>query len=495
MNVERELLLWPLLLLPAVGAVICLWLRSRRAILASCCGTVVAVTVLGLRAAYRVITTGPIHAAGNWFLLDALSAYHVAVMMIVFLLSSFYAWTYFKHEIEEGHFTLREARRYGALSLGFLSAMSLVLVSNNLAIMWVGIEATTLVSAFLICLHVNSQTLEAMWKYLLVCSVGVAFAFIGTVLAVSAARGLDLEPSEALLWTTLMDSAPSLNAVPLKIGFLFLLVGYGTKAGLAPMHTWLPDAHSQAPSPVSAVFSGFLLNTALYCIMRYIPLVEGATGNTGWCRGLLVFFGLVSIVVAAAFILVQHDLKRLLAYHSVEHMGIIALALGLGGLGYFAALFHTFNHSICKTLSFFAAGRLGQVYNTHDMRQLTDTLRRMRIWGIGLFASLLCLIGVAPFAIFMSELQIVKAAVDSHSFLALVVFLAGSSAVFVGALGHAISMAWEPSEDESAPVRTTMLEAILVIVPLATLLLVGLWIPDFMRVALEQAANILGGSG
>ncbi len=228
----------------------------------------------------------------------------------------------------------------------------------------------------------------------------------------------------------------------LKAGFLFLLVGYGTKAGLAPMHSWLPDAHSQAPSPVSALFSGFLLNSALYCILRYVSLVERATGHSGWSLRLLVVFGAVSIVVAAAFILFQHDLKRLLAYHSVEHMGIIALGMGLGGAGVLGALFHTLNHSLCKTVAFFSAGRLGQMYGTHDMDRIGGALRSAPVWGKGLLLSLLCLIGVAPFAIFMSELQIVSAAAAGGAWWTLGLFLFGVGVVFVGALKHAVSMSW-----------------------------------------------------
>lgn len=488
-----EFLIWLWLVLPTVGIPLCLLPRKAHSVLGVYCGLILGVTVVGFTAVRHVISDGPIVAAGGWFLMDALSAFHIIVMTIVFLLSSLYARDYFQHEVRLGLTTLREVRRYVALSLGFLTALSLVLISNQLAMMWVAIEATTLLSAFLICLHVNSSTLEAMWKYLLICSVGVAFALIGTLLVASSARGLGLGPGETLMWTVLKDHAASLNIEPLKIGFLFLLVGYGTKSGLAPMHTWLPDAHSQAPAPVSAVFSGFLLNAALYCIMRYIPIVEEATDYSGWCLGLLVFFGLLSIVIAAAFITMQHDLKRLLAYHSVEHLGIITLGLGLGGLGTFAALFHSLNHSICKTLSFFSAGRLGQIYGTHDMRKLSGTLRRFPVWGLGLFASLLCLIGLAPFAVFVSELQIVKAAIDSHSTLALVIFLVGSSAVFAGALHHAISMAWQTSGDQPTSLQSTLVEKSLVIVSLAGLLLLGLWIPDFLDKVLKQAANIVSG--
>ena len=292
----------------------------------------------------------------------------------------------------------------------------LVLVCNNLGLMWVGIEATTLLTAFLICVHVTPAGARghvevpgdrARWAWpsrsWARCSCG------------SAAQQLDLNASDMLALDAAAESAAGTGPRPDEAAFIFLLVGYGTKAGLAPMHSWLPDAHSQAPAPVSALFSGFMLNAALYCIMRYVPLVEAATGNVGWARELLVVFGVVSIIVAAAFIVFQHDSKRLLAYHSVEHMGIIALGLGFGGVGVFAALWHTLNHSLCKALSFFSAGRLGQMYGTHDLRGMAGALRQAPLWGAGLFGSLLALIGVAPFALFMSELQVLRAALDSRA--------------------------------------------------------------------------------
>jgi hydrogenase-4 component F len=269
-------------------------------------------------------------------------------------------------------------------------------------------------------------------------------------------------------------------------------VGYGTKAGLAPMHTWLPDAHSQAPAPVSAIFSGVMLNTALYCLMRYIPVVEAATGAQGYCLQLLSLFGLVSMLVAAAFILFQRDVKRLLAYSSVEHLGIITVALSLGGLGTVAAMFHTLNHSLCKPLTFFCAGRLGQMYGTHDMRQMPGALRHSPLWGTGLLLGLLALIGVVPFAIFMSELQMVKAAADYQAIAVLVTFLLAAGVVFIGAFGHATSMAWgsPPAAAQRQPAR--LLDALLVIVPLALLLLLGLWMPPPLLDVFEQAAAVIG---
>jgi hydrogenase-4 component F len=486
-------IMWVILVLPFVAGTGALFVRSARGALALVCASVAASTILAFVAAREVFAYGPIETAGNWLYLDALSAYHLVVLMIVFGMSSLYAWSYFGAEIRDGHFGRRQARRFAALWLGSLGAMTLVLVSNNLGIIWVGIEATTLLTAFLICVHVTPSSLEAMWKYLIMCSVGVAFAFIGTLLVGVSAAKLHLAPADALLWKRLSESAPLLDPALVKAGFIFLLVGYGTKVGLAPLHSWLPDAHSQAPAPVSAVFSGFLLNTALYCIMRYLPIVEGSPGNAGWGIGLLLVFGLVSISVAAAFIVFQHDGKRLLAYHSVEHMGIIALGLGLGGFGTFAGLFHTLNHSLCKALSFFSMGRLGQIYGTHDMRKMSGALRAAPVWGIGLFASLLALIGVAPFALFMSEFQILKAAADNKSYWAMGLFLLGTGVVFVGALRHAISMAWGEGEIKPQTQSATLIEKGLVFLPLAALLLLGLWMPGGLRHALTQAALVLGG--
>ena len=490
---KTDLLLLVLLAIPAAFGGLCLLLRPQRAVLAAACVGVLAEMLVAVRCAMAVFAHGSIETARGWLFLDALSAYHLVILLLVFLLSTVYARTYFGDEIRANTFTKTKARRFGALWFGALGAMVLVLVSNNLGIMWVGIEATTLLTAFLICIHVQPSSLEATWKYLIMCSVGVAFAFIGTLLVGISASKTGLDPSDRLLWTRLNEAAAGLNPATLKAGFLFILVGYGTKAGLAPMHSWLPDAHSQAPAPVSAVFSGFLLNTALYCILRYIPLVETATGHSGWGLSLMVLFGVVSILVAAAFIMFQHDVKRLLAYHSVEHMGIIALGIGLGGLGTFAGLFHTLNHSLCKTLAFFSAGRLGQIYGTHDMGRMAGSVRVAPLWGGALFASILALIGVAPFALFMSEFQILKSAVDGHSFWALGLFLGGTSVVFIAALKHAIQAAWGEPVVEPKVGSAGVADFAIVLGPIGVLLVLGVWMPHFLFDALSQAAAVVRG--
>jgi len=480
-----------LLIVPCAGGAICTVMPGHRRILAAMCATVGAWAVIAGTVCWRTFSLGPLQAAEGVFYVDALSAYHLCVMMLVFAAASVFAIFYFGEEFKAGHIAQRGLRQHAGLWCGALAAMTLSLISNNLGIMWVGIEATTLLTAFLICIPRKRASLEAMWKYLMICSIGVAFAFLGTLIIATSSSAIHLSLSKALLWTELVDKASALNPKLLKMGFLCLLVGYGTKAGLAPMHNWLPDAHSQAPAPVSALFSGFMLTAALYCIMRYVPIVEKATGNTGWSHHLLVLFGIISILVAAAFIVFQRDVKRMLAYSSVEHIGIITLAFGLGGLGTFAALFHTLNHSIGKTLAFFAAGRLGQIYGSHDMTKMSGSVATAPVWGTGLFGSLLALIGVAPFAIFMSEFQVLRAMFDNHSIMGMVLFLAGTGVVFVGALRHAIAMAWGKPGPLVVSEKTSPVERVLAFAPLIILLGLGIWIPSPLLNVLTQAASIL----
>jgi hydrogenase-4 component F len=488
---DNALLIGLLLFVPCTGGGICAAMRGRRRIMAAMCITVGIWAILAGTVCRRTFAAGSFAAADGTFYVDALSAYHLCIMMLVFAASSIFAVGYFDQEFKAGHIGLRGLRQFAALWCGALAAMTLSLISNNLGIMWVGIEATTLLTAFLICIPRKPASLEAMWKYLMICSIGVAFAFLGTLIIAMSSGGIHMGLSRALLWTELLDKAALLNPKLLKIAFLCLLVGYGTKAGLAPMHSWLPDAHSQAPAPVSAMFSGFMLNAALYCIMRYVPIVEKSTGHTGWSLGLLTLFGIISILVAAAFIVFQRDAKRLLAYSSVEHIGIITLAFGLGGLGTFAALFHTLNHSICKSLAFFSTGKLGQTYGSHDMTKMSGSVSGAPVWGTGLFGSLLTLIGVAPFAIFMSEFQVLKAAVDKHWTIGVILFLGGSGVVFVGALRHAIGMAWGQPSPIVAPEKTGVIEKVLAFAPLVILLGLGIWIPGPLLKMLTQAASIL----
>jgi hydrogenase-4 component F len=434
---------------------------------------------------------GFVAAADEWFYVDAFSAFHIVVLTLVFALSSAFAGIYFTSEEAEGSFRHITARRFGALWLGAEAAMLIVLISDNLGVMWVGMEATTLLTAFLISLHPTGLSLEAMWKYLIICSIGIAFAFMGTLLAAASIRSGNAA-AQALFWTRFAAADTRLDPTLMKFAFVFVLVGYGTKAGLAPIHSWLPDAHSQAPAPVSAMFSGFLLNTALYCIMRFVPPARHALGGS-FSSGLLIGFGVLSILVAAGFIVFQRDAKRLLAYHSVEHMGIIALGYGLGPLGAFAALFHTLNHSVCKSLAFFAVGRLGQRFGSHDMHRIAGALRVDRLWGAALLISLLALIGVAPFSIFMSEYQLLRAAVGAGAWAALVLFLAASGVVFVAALRHLIDMAYGVPSGDRRVLPDSRLALPIIAVAAGLLIALGIWMPVSLLHAIGRAASVVGG--
>ena len=481
-----------MLILPALGAALCLILSRPRHVLTA----IVGISALQLVLAANLWTAvlgghGFVTAAASWLYVDAFSAFHIIVLALVFVLSSVFAGVYFTNASSDQTFTLTIARRYGALWLGSLAAMTLVLVSNSLGIMWVGMEATTLLTAFLISLYPNRLSLEAMWKYLLICSIGIAFAFMGTLLA-AASLQVGSAGETAFFWTNLASAETHVDPTLMKFAFIFVLVGYGTKAGLAPIHSWLPDAHSQAPTPVSAMFSGFLLNTALYCIMRFVPPARHALGEH-FASGLLIFFGTLSILVAAGFIVFQRDAKRLLAYHSVEHLGIIALGYGLGPLGAFAALFHTFNHSVCKALAFFAVGRLGQEFGSHEMHAISGALRADRLWGTALLVSFLALIGVAPFSIFMSEYQLLRAAVSAGAWLPLALFLLASGGVFVAALRHVIAMAFGIPTATVRVARNGSAAFLIVGVAMGLLLLLGLWMPLSLSKAIGSAAAIVAG--
>jgi hydrogenase-4 component F len=478
--------------LPLLGGALCMALRSPGRILSLAWATSLACSLAAAPAIGLCLKGGRLLILGGALSLDALSAFHLMVLYAVFILSSLYARGYFQDEIEDGRLPLKLARQYGSLWLGALAAMTLTLVSNNLGLMWVGMEAATLATAFLICVRRSPKALEAMWKYLLICSVGIAFAFIGTLLVAASAKSAIADPSQILHWTSLAGAAPRLDEKLLKAGFLFLLVGYGTKAGLAPMHSWLPDAHSQAPAPVSALFSAFMLSAGLYCIMRFGALLHSSARLADWSGGLFRLLGLASILVAAAFMLFQNDGKRLLAYSSVEHVGIISLGLGLGPAGAFAALFHTVNHSLGKSAGFFCMGRLGQAYGTHDLRRFGGAARSDPLGGNGLLACLLALLGAAPFSLFLSEFLIVKAAVEAGRAAAAAVFLACAGIVFIGVLRRAIAAAW----GESAPMLRSPrppdpASIALVALPLSALLALGLWMPEFLRSGLERSAAIL----
>jgi hydrogenase-4 component F len=398
---------------------------------------------------------------------------------------------YFSKAAQKGGTSVFHYRRFSMLWQGFQLMLLVVILSNNIGLTWVAMEATTVLSAFLIISESDSLSLEAMWKYLLVCSVGIGLAFIGTILVVAAGR--DNPSGESISsFSSLYLYAENLNPQLMLFAFIFIVVGYGTKAGLAPMHTWLPDAHSQAPTPVSSVFSGVMLNAALFVIMRYLPIVESSMGGSGDAHSVLLLLGFISLLFAAVFIPIQHDVKRLLAYCSVEHIGIIAIGLGLGGLGTTAALLHSLNHSLSKMLAFFSSGSIIHTYGTRDMRKISGVMKRMPVWGGAFLVSMLVLIGVAPFSVFMSEFLIVKAAFDKERYLLFALFMLGTIVIFISMLKYVLDMVFKPGiEVSKSPENVKPADKIIILVCFAALLLAGLWIPPEFLTFLRSAAAII----
>jgi hydrogenase-4 component F len=370
---------------------------------------------------------------GGLLLVDALSALFIVMISALAFAASLYSIKYIEHDIEKGIISAAKSRLYYLLFDLFIFSMLFVVSVNNLGYMWIAIEMTTLVSAFLVGFYRTKESVEAAWKYLIICTVGIALALIGVILFYHAASLAGAVGS--LNWTNLSDCAKKLDPSIVKIAFIFILVGYGTKAGIAPMHTWLPDAHSQAVSPVSALLSGVLLKTALYAIIRFGMISSQALGGYSYFGNLMMLFGLFSLAVSAGFIIVQKDIKRLLAYSSIEHIGIICVGLGIGGkLGMFGALFHSFNHAMTKSLMFFGAGRIVSHYGRRNMNALRGVIAAMPFTGIVSLLGAFALAGFPPFSIFVSELMIVFAGIRSGRYAAVALTLLFLAVIFAATI-------------------------------------------------------------
>jgi hydrogenase-4 component F len=408
---------------------------------------------------------------------------------------------YLGHERRARHFDIEEHLFFSnepeaiftSCLLLFLASMTLVTVSQHFGLLWVGVEATTLASAPLIYFHRHHRSLEATWKYLLICSVAIALALLGNfVLAVAASDG-GAAPTPLTL-ADLVRSSTHLHAPWVEAAFLFFLVGYGTKMGLAPLHTWLPDAHSESPSAVSALLSGALLNCAFLGILRAHQVCVAA-GLASFSQSLLVTFGLLSMAIAAVFILGQADFKRLLAYSSVEHMGILALGVGLGGAGAFGTTLHAVNHSLTKACLFLVAGNILAAYGTKSVAGVRGLVARLPLSGVLWVAGFLAITGSPPFGPFLSELTILKAALDQGRGLVAVSYLALLAVIFIGMANQFMPMAQGRADGQSEPSgRGEALWATLPPAALALLVLVlGVYVPPAMSDALHAAARSMGG--
>ena len=437
---------------------------------------------------------------GGWFALDAAGLLFLSITSGLFLMVSFYVVGYLGQEMnkratdeEEGFLfdNAPEAVFIGCLLL-FLAAMTLVTVSQHFGLIWVGIEATTLASAPLIYFHRHHRSLEATWKYLLICSVGIALALLANFFLGVAATQPDREGFPLVL-SELVARAHELQTPWLKAACLLFFVGYGTKMGLAPLHTWLPDAHSEAPSAVSALLSGAVLNCAFLGLVR-MQQVCVAAGLGGWAQDVWIALGLVSIVVGAVFILGQTDYKRLLAYSSVEHMGILALGVGLGGAGAFGAMLHAVNHSITKAMLFLLSGNIITRYQTKNIAHVRGLLKIAPATGLLWIAGFLAITGMPPFGLFLSKFVILKAAFDSgHAWIAIMV-LGFLAVIFIGMTTVFFTMAQGEPQKQMPRNRDRWWQ----IAPPAVLGLLVLWlglaVPETLNSVLRQIAATLGGT-
>ena len=486
-----ETLLWVLPLVPTVTALLMLTTRDRRILSALDIGGSTLLVALSLILAGAVASGGP--RALGVLRVDDLGLVFLLLLVVLTLAVSIYTVGWLTQAVAVGNMKSESLRSYFALVHLFVATMVVTVLADNLGVLWIAMEGTTITSAVLVGYHGHQHGLEAAWKYIIVTTIGISFGLFGTVLVSAAAAAQGAHGADAMSWSAIMRVAPTLDPGIVRIGFIFVMVGYGTKAGLAPMHLWLPDAHSQAPTPVSALLSGVLIKCALLGIIRFQTIAAAACGPAFPAKVLLVF-GLTSVVVATPFILAQHDLKRLLGYHSVEHVGIVALGLGFGGsVGTYGALLHVVNHGVTKALAFFASGTAIARYGTRDMRVIRGLLAVAPIGATLLMLSALSLAGVPPFSIFVSELMVLRAGIGPGHWLAVAIFLAMVVIIFAGLLHHVGAMAFgRPSAEASRePVARSPLLGMMMLA--AVMILLGLTIPATIDGILRRATEIVVG--
>lgn len=491
------MMLLALLLIPTLGAVAAYFITHhtvRRTLL-------VATAVAHAATVTATWVAPPAAIWGGWLQLDALGGLFLSITSGLFLAAALYSVGYLGRENSEARRDFEEGLLFAnapeatftSCLLLFLAAMTLVAVSHRFGLLWVAIEMTTLASAPLIYFHRHHRSLEATWKYLLICSVGIALALLGNFFLAVAASDHGGQPIPLVL-SELIGRASELHVAWLKAAFLLLLVGYGTKMGLAPMHTWLPDAHSEAPSVVSALLSGALLNCAFLGILR-VQQVCVAAGQGAFGQDLLVGFGLLSMAVAAAFIVGQSDYKRMLAYSSVEHMGLLALGVGLGGVATFGALLHAVNHSLTKAMLFLVAGNILAAYQSKSTADVRGVLRVLPASGVLWVIGFLAITGTPPFGLFVSEFTILRGAFDQGRNAVAVAYLALLAVVFVGMASTVLRMAQGAPggrEQNPLPAREPALAIVSPAILALLVLVLGLYIPPLVRHAILEAARALG---
>jgi len=484
-----------LLLVPLVAGLLCLATNSRAWWERLNLGAFAVVAGLTFKVAGDVVAHGTVTALGGFLRADALSALVLALTGFVSLVCAIYAVGYFRRDERDGRVTHAQLRRYYVLTPLFVCAMLLVPLADNLGVMWVAIESTTLASVLLVTFYNQKTSFEAGWKYIIIGSVGISLALFGTVFTYYSAVGLlGPETHGGMNWSVLVGVADKLNPQAMRLAFILVLLGYGTKAGLAPMHTWKPDAYAEAPVPAATMLGAAFINCAIYAIMRFDVLAEKCLGHA-FPGNLLAGFGVASILVAAPFVLVQRNFRRLLAYSSIDHAGIMAAGLGFGGkLGTLGAALHMLFHGVTKPLLFFCAGSVQQHFSTPYFRKVRGVIRALP-WTGGLFLlGTLAVTGTPPFSIFQSEFNILSGALAADHGWAALLFIAGVVTIFTGFLVHMAKMnLGNPLAEMPRPTACPWKMGAMISVTVVIVIL-GFWLPVPLFQLVQQSAQIIGGN-
>lgn len=471
------------LLIPLAAALVLVVLPGYRA----CARFNVLACLLTFLAAASLLFS-EIPAPGAYLLIDDLNIVFLLINTFVGLTTSAFSASYIAHELEIERLNPTTLRFYHAMYQALLFAMNLALVANNIGLMWVGVEIATLTTVVMVGLYRTHASLEAAWKYFILGSVGIALALFGTILVYMAAHPVVGEGPDAMVWTVLIEHAADFDPALVNLAFVFLLLGYGTKVGLVPLHAWLPDAHAEGPTPISAVLSGLLLNVALYAVLRF-KLLMAANAEAIAPGPLMMTMGLSSLLFAALMLYRRRDMKRLFAYSSIEHMGIIVFAFGLGGpLANFAGLLHMAMHSLTKSAIFFAVGHIAQVKNTQSIADVRGLTVSHPALGWGLVIGVIAIAGLPPMGIFMSEFLLVSSTIAIQPLLA-VPLIIGLLLAF-GALMLRVSwLAFGEPRGESAPLQASILP---LYAHLALVLTAGIYLPPPLVAAFHNVAALLG---
>lgn len=481
-----------LLLIPLIFSIIIWFSKSRSydAISRTNILSASLILTLSIMLAASTLQNGPQTYLNNLLYIDALNAFIILIIGIINFATSLFAVGYMKKEHEDKLFGPNRVRKFYFQINVFIFTMLLASAVNNLGILWVAIEATTLATAFLISFYNRQTTIEAAWKYVIICSTGITLALFGTILFYYSSVNFLGESVSALNWTELMRISENLNPGILRIAFIFIMVGYGTKAGLAPMHTWLSDAHSKSPTPVSALLSGVLLSVAMYGVLRFKIIVDANIGPA-FTSNLFVIFGLLSVATAAIFMLVQKNYKRVLAYSSIEHMGIIALGFGFGGaLGVFGALFHILNHAMAKAMMFFNAGNILEKFHSAKIANVQGVVKVLPITGAMAVMGSLAIAGSPPFNVFLSEFMILARGIETN-FWAAIAFLLLLVLVFAGFIANMNKILFGKPPENIEVGEENKLGVMTIVAMMIALIVLGFYVPGPLAHLISAAADVV----